>query len=136
MHRTIDVTVESQAGTSQDDFTVESLVSAMYSGRDREATRKIMAGYAEQGILIPPSNPCGCRNGTYLLTRDPAIEVQGNQTSGEVEVVAFVDETGPKWISVGSDHCDRLAESFSYTMPKQLCPKPFCPTVWPYDRKV
>jgi len=92
-----------------------------------------MAELKKQGMVLPPTNPWGCRISSSLLTTDHLIEVQGTQTSGEVEVLAFVEDSGPRWISVGSDHCDRSAESFSHNMPKQLCPKPCCHTVWPFD---
>ena len=69
----------------------------------------------------------------YLLTTDNHIEVQGPQTSAEIEIVAFIKDDQPAWITVGSDHNDRPTEYQSYNKPKQLCPKIHCPTVWPYD---
>ncbi|MGB7624027.1 MAG: DUF2848 family protein [Terriglobia bacterium] len=58
----------------------------------------------------------------YLLTNENKIVVQGKHTSGEVEYVAlkFEDEI---YLTVGSDHCDRQAEAFSFAKSKQLCPK-------------
>ena len=58
----------------------------------------------------------------YLLTNENKIVVQSRHTSGEVEYVAlkFEDEI---YFTVGSDHCDRQAEAFSFAKSKQLCPK-------------
>jgi len=57
-----------------------------------------------------------------LLTHESNIVVQGKHTSGEVEYVA-IRHQDEIYIGVGSDHCDRQAESFSLAMSKQLCPK-------------
>jgi hypothetical protein len=57
-----------------------------------------------------------------LLTHENHIVVQGKHTSGEVEYVA-IRHQNEIYIGVGSDHCDRQAESFSLAMSKQLCPK-------------
>lgn len=58
----------------------------------------------------------------YLLTNERKITVQGKHTSGEVEYVALKFE-GEVYLTVGSDHCDRQAETFSLAKSKQLCPK-------------
>lgn len=133
MSNTITLSVQRKSGTHVETFDVKALACAMFSGRDDEATKKYMANFGEQGMVLPPTNPFGCRISRYLLTSDSDIEVQGTQTSGETEVVAFIDERGPRYISIGSDHCDRQAEGFSVNMPKQLCPKPFSSTVWLYE---
>jgi hypothetical protein len=66
--------------------------------------------------------PHFCPVSPYLLTHENRIVVQGKHTSGEVEYVA-IRHQDEIYISVGSDHSDRQAESFSLAMSKQLCPK-------------
>lgn len=58
----------------------------------------------------------------YLLTNKDKIVVQGRHTSGEVEYVALKFEN-EIYITVGSDHSDRHAESYSLHKSKQLCNK-------------
>ena len=54
-----------------------------------------------EGYLIH-GNPNVCAKSRYLLTNEDVIEVQGPQTSGEVEYAAIFDG-GEIFISVGSD---------------------------------
>jgi hypothetical protein len=37
------------------------------------------------------------------------------------------------FVTVGSDHTDRKAETIGVTLSKQLCAKPTCPQAWRYD---
>lgn len=73
--------------------------------RDIEATRKRYESLRPKGYSVHGATNI-CKKSRYLLTNEDVIEVQGPQTSGEVEIVAIVDR-GEVLISVGSDHNDR-----------------------------
>lgn len=62
------------------------------------------------------------------LTTDTRILVQGNNTSGEVEIVlVMADEL---LIGVGSDHTDRDLERTSIPWSKQVAPNILAPRLW------
>ena len=85
-------------------------------GGDQKATLAKVEGAAGNGTShFFPVSPS-------LLTNADRIVVQGKRTSGEVEYVALKYEN-EIYVSVGSDHCDRQAESFSIPKSKQLCSK-------------
>ena len=86
-------------------------------------------------------NPNVCRKSSYLLTNEDEIEVQGPQTSGEVEYVAIIDK-GEVLISVGSDHNDRTLETmwtdalgyvYDTAKSKQMVPSIVARDTWKYE---
>jgi hypothetical protein len=64
-----------------------------------------------------------------LLTSDNAIEVLGDQSSGEAECVVYSLDDG-LFVGVGSDHTDRKAEAVGVSLSKQMCAKPVSREVW------
>jgi len=108
---------------------VEHLVIAGWTGRDRAAMEAHIEELAALGVPRPPATPMFYRVAASLLTTADAIQVSGRATSGEVEPVVVADEDGP-WVTVGSDHTDREAETHGITMAKQLCAKPIAPVLW------
>ena len=89
--------------------TIKKLYFGRYCGRNIDATRAFLDSYRTQGYSVH-GNPDLCRKSRYLLTNEDAVEVQGPQTSGEVEIVAIVD-SDEVLVSVGSDHNDRTIET-------------------------
>jgi hypothetical protein len=69
------------------------------------------------------------RVGSSLLTMAAAIQVIGRDATGEAEIVLFRHDD-EEWITIGSDHTDRKAETMGVTLSKQLCPKPLASDAW------
>lgn len=98
--------------------------------------KKRAEGYAAHG------NPTICRKSRYLVTNEDVIEVQGPQTSGEVEIAAIMDK-GAVLISVGSDHNDRsvginiwsdaLGRVYDSAKSKQMVPAVVARDAWRYE---
>jgi hypothetical protein len=57
------------------------------------------------------------------------LQVLGPDTSGEVEPVVLAMADG-LWLTVGSDHTDRKAESMGIALSKQLCGKVLGSVAW------
>jgi hypothetical protein len=66
------------------------------------------------------------------LTTAPEIQVLGEASSGEVEVVLIGTDQGTL-VAIGSDHTDREAEAWSVAHSKQVCAKPVSRQVWQLD---
>ena len=114
--------------------------NSRYASRDVEATEGNLGEIRSRGYLVHEAAGI-CFRSRYLLTTEDAIEVQGPQTSGEVEFVA-VRHGGNLYVSVGSDHNDRSVEELSTTMlgkiydtakSKQMVPAVMARDAWPYD---
>ncbi len=126
------LTLESSVGAEAVEVPVRELVIAGWTGRDAAAVEAHIAELAEIGVARPSRVPCFYRVAADLLTRAPAIQAVGPDSSGEVEVVLFGTETG-MLVGLGSDHTDRRVEAWSVTVAKQACAKPVAGTVWRFD---
>ncbi len=107
-----------------------TLIVAGWTGRDEKALRHHIEELAAIGVPRPSSVPVFYRNSVGNVTQAEAIEVLGPDTSGEVEPVIVALEDG-LWLSLGSDHTDRKAETMGIALSKQLCAKPVGRTLWP-----
>jgi hypothetical protein len=130
--RTLSLTFQSQAETVRRDAAVGRAVIAGWTGRDRDAVEKHIAELEKLGVKRPATTPIFYRVSAARLTTDPAIEVTGTTSSGEVEFV-LLQSGGRLWVGVGSDHTDREVEAYGVTVSKQMCDKPIAPVFWPYD---
>jgi len=119
---------------------VKKLCFGRHCSRDIEATRKSLDEKRFEGYAVH-GNPNICMKSRYLLTDEEVIEVQGRQTSGEVEVVAVVDND-EVLISVGSDHNDRSLETmwtealgkvYDIAKSKQMVPAVVAKDAWLYE---
>jgi len=112
--------------------TIDNLVIAGWTGRDKEAMEKHMAELEAIGIPRPKTAPIFYRTSEDLLTQEETICVVGDDSSGEVEffVVSLNDGL---WMGVGSDHTDRKVEAYNVTISKQACAKPISKELWRYD---
>ena len=108
------------------------LVIAGWTGRDEAALRKHIRELEELGVKPPKTTPIFYRVAANLLTTASEIQVSGPDTSGEVEFVLLAKRDG-LWVTVGSDHTDRKAETIGVSLSKQLCAKPISPEAWRYD---
>ena len=110
----------------------KELVIAGWTGRDEAALRKHIKELAEIGVKPPKTTPIFYRVSATLLTTAGEIQVSGPDTSGEVEFVLLAKPDG-LWVTVGSDHTDRKAETIGVSLSKQLCAKPMPKDAWRYD---
>jgi len=117
---------------SLDVRAIKSLVIAGWTGRNVEALEAHIKELEVLGVKRPKSVPIFYRVAASLLTSDDAIEVMGDNSSGEVEYVVYALDDG-LWVGVGSDHTDRKAETIGVTLSKQMCGKPVGPQIWRYD---
>jgi hypothetical protein len=111
---------------------IDTLIVAGWAGRDAHAIEHHIEELAAIGVPRPSSVPLFYRIGTGQLSQTTHLQVLGPDTSGEVEpvVVALADGL---WVTVGSDHTDRKAESAGVALSKQLCSKVVGTGLWRYD---
>jgi biotin operon repressor len=113
-------------------FQIRELVIAGWTGRDEAALKKHIKELEEIGVKPPKTTPIFYRVAASLLTLEDEIQVSGPDTSGEVEFVLLSRPDG-LWVTVGSDHTDRKAETIGVSLSKQLCSKPIARDAWRYD---
>lgn len=113
-------------------FTIDNLIIAGWTGRDMAMVEHHIAELEAIGVARPKSVPTFYRVAAALLSSDGAIEVPGQDSSGEAEFVLFSTEFG-LLVGIGSDHTDRKVESYGVTVSKQMCGKPVSDTLWRYD---
>jgi hypothetical protein len=107
------------------------MVNAGYVGKNQEEVRRHIEELAAKGIPGPKSIPVLYPVVCNVLSLDPAIEVYGNETSGEVEYVLCVVTEDEVYVGLGSDHTDRHLEEADIPRAKQICPNLLGRTVWP-----
>lgn len=121
-------------------INVGKLFSCRYGDRDVEEVSQVLNIKRGSGYKIHV-NPGICRRSRYLVTNDDVIEVQGWQTSGEVEFVSIIvdDEV---LISVGSDNNDRVltdmwseftGKIYDSAKTKQMVPAAIANEAWKYE---
>ena len=109
-----------------------NVVIAGWTGRDEAQLKKHIMELAEIGVKPPKTTPIFYRVAASLITYANAIQVSGPDTSGEVEFVLLSKPDG-MYVTVGSDHTDRKAETIGVSLSKQLCEKPIAKDAWKYD---
>ena len=110
---------------------VQHLVIAGWTGRDESALRKHLKELEAIGVKPPKTTPIFYRVAASLLTTAAEIQVSGPDSSGEVEFVLMQKADG-LWVTVGSDHTDRKAETIGVLLSKQMCAKPVARDAWRY----
>jgi hypothetical protein len=111
---------------------VKELVIAGWTGRDIAALEKHIRELEAIGVKRPKTTSIFYRVAASLLTSADAIEVLGDQSSGEAECVVYSVDGG-LFVGVGSDHTDRKAEAVGVSLSKQMCAKPVSREVWRLD---
>lgn len=132
MTTTIDITIESKAGTQTMPVTIEKAVIAGWTGRDAEAVEKHIVELEAVGVARPATVPVYYRVSANRMTTAGSIEVSGGESSGEVEF-AMLASRNTLFVGVGSDHTDRQVETYNVTVSKQMCDKPLAAHFWPFD---
>jgi len=113
-------------------IAITQLVIAGWTGRDKVAMEHHIAELEALGVARPARTPIFYRAAAARLTQEPAIEVVGADSSGEVEYV-LVASDGAFFVGVGSDHTDRKVETYGVTVSKQMCDKPIGRDFWPFE---
>jgi hypothetical protein len=121
-----------QRSTRFDVGTIDHLVLAGWAGRNQPAVEAHVRELEALGAPRPSRTPVFYRVAASLLTTSDAIEVVGNETSGEVEFVLVTRDDGV-WVGLGSDHTDRGLERSSVALSKQLCAKVVAADMWCLD---
>lgn len=135
MATTVEFAVTTKAGETRKRLEIDRLVVAGWAGRHRQAMEAHIRELEALGVARPSKTPTFYRVSHNLVTTAPSIQVSGDQSSGEAEVVVLGTDDGIL-VSVGSDHTDRLVERDGVTLSKQLCAKPVSSHAWLYDELV
>jgi hypothetical protein len=116
-------------GTDTIGVTCTTLVVAGWAGRDEKAIHHHIEELAAIGVPRPSSVPVFYRGAAMTVTQTTHLQVLGPDTSGEIEpvIVALADGL---WVTVGSDHTDRKAETFGIALSKQMCGKVIGRDLW------
>lgn len=120
------------AQTSTLKVAVDTCIVAGWAGRNLEAIEEHIEELAELGVPRPSAVPLYYRIAANQLIQDDVIEVVGDQSSGEAEVLVFSNE-GRNVVSLASDHTDRKLEAHSVALSKQVCAKPVARDAWLLD---
>lgn len=112
--------------------TIDTFIVAGWAGRDMKAIEEHIEELAELGVPRPSAVPLYYRIAANQLSQDDEIQVVGDQSSGEAEVLIFSHE-GRNLISLASDHTDRKLEAHSVALSKQACAKPAGREAWLLD---
>jgi hypothetical protein len=100
-----------------------------WAGRDSAAIQEHIEELKALGVKPPSATPLFYRAGANLVTTATTVQMLGEHTSGEVEVLLIGTASGT-YVGVGSDHTDREAEAWSVAHSKQVCPKPVGQSLW------
>jgi hypothetical protein len=125
-------TCHTKTGSKSVTCAVAHLVIAGWAARDQAAVQHHIDELAAIGVPPPSTVPLFYRTAASLLTQDARLEVLGPDSSGEVEPVIVSLDDG-LWLTVGSDHTDRKAETHGVALSKQLCGKPVGKDAWKLD---
>ncbi|WP_188206743.1 DUF2848 family protein [Alkalibacillus aidingensis] len=112
-------------------FTLNHAYCVGYTGRDKEKTLEHVAELKEIGVPEPEEIPTLFPVSQTSLIQGGTMQVIGNQTSGEAEIVfIFGESPDDVYVTVGSDHTDRELETVDINKSKQVCDKPFARKAW------
>lgn len=114
------------------DVEIKELIIAGWAGREQAAIDEHIEELKEIGVTPPSSTPLFYRVAANQLTTAADIQVLGEASSGEVEIVLIGTPQGTL-MGIGSDHTDREAEAWSVAHSKQVCVKPVSQQLWRLD---
>lgn len=103
-----------------------------WSGRSQDKVREHIDELVKLGVPAPTETPILFSITNDMMTTTHHIDVQGKETSGEVEFV-LINIDGEWFVTVGSDQTDREAEVHYIEKSKQLCQKITGQVLWPLD---
>ena len=108
---------------------IDQFVVAGWAGRDRAAIEHHIEELAAIGVPRPSNVPLYYRVAENQLSQSNRVQVIGEASSGEAEVLVVAHEGG-LLVSLASDHTDRKLEAHSVALSKQLCVKPVAGVAW------
>ena len=111
---------------------IDDLIVAGWTGRDAAAIQHHIEELRALGVPAPSAVPLFYRLAVNLLTQTTRLQVLGPDTSGEVEPVMVCLADG-LWVTLGSDHTDRKAETVGVALSKQLCAKVVGTQLWRFE---
>lgn len=119
-------------GPDETQCQIDQLIVAGWTGRDADAVQHHIDELAVLGVAPPSTTPLFYEVSAALLTQDTAIQVLGDETSGEAEPL-LVKQDGAYWLGLASDHTDRDLETTSVAASKQACAKVCGRDLWPFE---
>jgi hypothetical protein len=128
--RVLPLLLHDDSGLTRRNVTVDQLVIAGWTGRDRAAVDLHIRELGAIGVKPPATTPIFYRASAARLTIGDSIEALGEASSGEAEFV-LLQQDGRLWVGTGSDHTDREVEKYGVSVSKQICDKPISPEFWP-----
>lgn len=134
MTRLVLLSVHSLAGLRSIEFPLRRMYNLGRTMRDTAKQQRHLDELAALGIQVPKISrlPMIYPIADWALSLDQAVAVQGEMTSGEVELALLVADDG-LLVGVASDHTDRQLEAINIGWAKQVCPNVLAPAVWPLD---
>lgn len=125
-------TIDGENAKQDISVEIQGVVLCGYTGRDQEAVKKHIEELRSEGIEPPPSVPMCYPKPPRGIEKTGVVDVQGSETSGEIEYVLIVDKDGV-YAGLGSDHTDRELERLDILKSKQVCPAVVSQEMWNYD---
>lgn len=113
-------------------FDTNHVFNAGYAGSNQEKVQEHIDELVKLGVPAPTTTPILFPVSNYLVSTTNDIQVQHNETSGEIEYV-LIWHDNELYVTVGSDHTDRNLETFSVPMSKQAYPNIIAKDVWKYE---
>jgi hypothetical protein len=128
----LSLSFQEKSAVTQRNVMPDQLVIAGWTGRDQAAVEKHIVELELLGVKRPSRTPIFYTASVSRLTTASAIEVLGEQTSGEAEYL-LLQHNNVLWVGAGSDHTDRELEAYGVAASKQICDKPLAAQFWRYD---
>ena len=118
------------SGSEKITVQIPFMLNAGYAGRTQEKVREHIEELEKLGVPGPTEIPILFPITFNQATLAQHIDVQGEQTSGEIEFI-LLQYAGEWFMTVGSDHTDRELEQFSVEKSKQACSNVLASCLWP-----
>ena len=123
--------VEEKAGNREITYDMRGAILCGYTGRDHSAVQRHIEELKKEGVEPPPSVPTFYPKPHQGMVLEGDIQVEGQETSGEIEYVLLVDGNSI-YVTVGSDHTDRELERINILKSKQVSPAVLSKNLWNY----
>jgi hypothetical protein len=124
--------LEGKAGKKEVSFEIKGAILCGYTGRDQSAVKRHIEELKKEGVKPPPSVPTFYPKPPQGIALEGGMDVEGQETSGEVEYVLLANPKGI-WVGLGSDHTDRELERHDILKSKQVCPTILSRSLWKYE---
>lgn len=112
--------------------TLSKVLIAGWAGRDKSGVQHHIDELAAIGVTPPSQTPLFYEVSRDRLNTSGHIQDVGPGGGGEVELVLWRLK-GTLYLGLGSDHTDRVLESHSIALSKQICDKPVSHSVIKLD---